>query len=206
MLELDHVFCFVEPDGTWADQLAAAGWHLDEGVSHTGQGTRNRRLFWPEQYLELLWLDDVDEARGNPLRLDRRSDWARSGASPFGLGLRGKLPLDQLEHYWLYEDLGIPLWIHRDNERNPERPFLFVREAEADEMEALRPRTRVHTLPSQRLQGTLTAVHLSGPSPAAVPPHRGPPIRQRRGPHRMRIVVGNSGGTLAVTDLLTLSG
>jgi hypothetical protein len=73
-------------------------------------------------------------------------------------------------------------------------------------MEVLRPRTRVRPLPSHRQHGTLTAVHRTGPAPAAIPPHRGTPIRQRRGPHHMRLVVGNSGGTLIVSHLLTLSG
>ena len=73
-MELDHVFCMVNPDDDWAARLAAAGWRLDAGMTHAGQGSRNRRLRWPGCYLELLWVHDHVEARQNQLRLDRRAD------------------------------------------------------------------------------------------------------------------------------------
>ena len=61
-----------------------------------------------------------------PLRLDRRADWRSTGASPFGFGLRGQLPGEQEPVFWRYDDLGFPVWIHRDNEKRPERPLVFV--------------------------------------------------------------------------------
>src|SRR3954447_17013990 len=88
MLQLDHVFCFVPPDGDWAGRLTVAGWALDAGTVHEGQGSRNRRLAFAGQFLELVWLHDPELARANPLRLDRRAHGAGSGASPFGFGLR----------------------------------------------------------------------------------------------------------------------
>ena len=61
-MELDHVFCLVDPDDDWAARLGGAGWLLDAGSFHAGQGTRNRRLRWAGCYLELLWVHDVVEA------------------------------------------------------------------------------------------------------------------------------------------------
>src|SRR5262245_15349752 len=91
VIELDHVFCLVSDPDEAARRLEGDGWTLDAGRAHGGQGTRNRRPFWPEQYFELLWVCDAAEARTNPLRLDRRAHWRTTGASPFGLGFRGRV-------------------------------------------------------------------------------------------------------------------
>jgi hypothetical protein len=99
MLVLDHLFCMVAPDGRAARQLEEAGWLLDAGTVHPGQGTRNRRLAWADCYFELLWVCDIVEARANPLRLDRRACWSESGASPIGIGLRGRLTEPDAEDY-----------------------------------------------------------------------------------------------------------
>ena len=159
-LELDHIFCMVAADGDAASRLEAAGWLLDAGIAHAGQGTRNRRLAWPEQYLELLWVDDDGEARTNPLRLDRRAEWTHSGASPFGFAFRGQLPDAAIRDYWLYEGLGVPIWVHRDNERAPERPLVFVLEATCRELEQRRPRSRTPDLLAHRRPGELRSLHV----------------------------------------------
>ena len=91
MLELDHVFCIVGDPGPAARCLEDDGWVLDAGQAHGGQGTRNRRLVWPGLFFELMWVTDVGEARSNPLRLDRRADSTTTGASPLGLGFRGRI-------------------------------------------------------------------------------------------------------------------
>jgi Glyoxalase-like domain len=85
VLELDHVFSFVTDRGKAARRLEGDGWVLDPGQAHRGKRTRNRRLAWPEQFFELLWVCESAEARANTLRLDRRADWTTTGATPFGL-------------------------------------------------------------------------------------------------------------------------
>jgi hypothetical protein len=70
------------------------------------------------------------ETRVNPLRLDRRAEWNVTGASPFGLGFRGRLDAADRDDYSLYDAVGPRIWIHRDNERFPERPLVFVLEIE----------------------------------------------------------------------------
>jgi len=144
----------VNPDDDWAARLAAAGWRLDAGMTHAGQGSRNRRLRWPGCYLELLWVHEHAEARQNQLRLDRRADWERTGASPFGIGLRGKLSEAERVDYRRYDGLPMPVWVHRDNEDAPERPFVFV--LELDE----------HRPPTVGNPGTLQALRHTGPAPA----------------------------------------
>jgi hypothetical protein len=190
-VELDHVFCMVDPDDGWAARLAAAGWRLDAGMTHAGQGSRNRRLRWPGCYLELLWVHDRAEARANMLRLDRRADWQSTGASPFGIGLRGRLPAAERVDYRRYDGLPMPVWVHRDNEDAPERPFVFV--LELDE----------HRPPTVDNPGTLQALRHTGPAPARLPGYRGAEFSHAPGPHRLEVVL-DAGSPLDVTPELAL--
>jgi hypothetical protein len=194
MLELDHVFCFVPPDGEWAGRLGAAGWALDAGTAHEGQGTRNRRLPFARQFLELVWLTDAAEARANPLRLDRRADWRATGASPFGFGFRGLL--DDSTDFWPYDALGIRIWVHRDNERAPERPLVFVLEVDLAGRLPGRP-----TSPEQRAE--LVAVRHTGPAAATLPSYDGPPVEHTPGPHRLDLAV-DRGREVTVTGLVSI--
>ncbi len=198
MLVLDHVLCLVDPDGDWAGRVTDAGWALDAGTAHQAQGTRNRRLVLARHYLELVWVDDVVAARTNQLRLDRRADWRRTGASPFGLGLRGQLPGERQQDYRLYAGLPIRVWVHRDDERAPERPLVFV--LEVDERGALPGRppdaARAHL-------GELLAVRHTGPAAPDLPPYDGPPVQSVAGPHRLEVTV-DSGRPVTVTDILAI--
>jgi hypothetical protein len=83
------------------------------------------------------------------LRLDRRWDWTTTGASPFGLGFRGQLDPAHRDEFWLYDALGPRIWIHRDNERSPERPLVFVLETAEEQMEQRR-----RSSPSDRSSST----------------------------------------------------
>jgi Glyoxalase-like domain len=197
MLAFDHVFCLVAPDGDWAGRFAAAGWTLDDGSVHAGQGTRNRRLRWVGLFLEMLWVHDVDEARHNALRLDRRAEWARTGASPFGIGLRGRPAEADLPDYWRYDGLPMPVWVHRDNEEAPERPLVFA----VEPSEELR---RSAALGAPVNPGSLVAVRHFGPAAARLPGYSGPEVRHAAGPHRLELVV-DGGEPVAVTRELVLT-
>ena len=57
------------------------------GRAHPGQWTANRCVFCGAQYLELIYLASREDAAANPVRLDRRVDWRKTGASPFRRGI-----------------------------------------------------------------------------------------------------------------------
>ena len=85
-LNLDHCFIITELQAPQAAQLSKLG--LVEGTrnQHPGQGTANRRFFFSNAMLELLYVWDESEARHGPgrrLRFVERA--ADTGASPFGL-------------------------------------------------------------------------------------------------------------------------
>ena len=200
MLELDHIFFIVGDPRDAVRRLEDDGWVLDAGQAHAGQGTRNRRLIWAGRFFELLWVTDMAEARANPLRLDRRAGWATTGASPVGLAFRGQVdPADQ-DKFWLYGALGPRIWIHRDNERAPERPLVFVLEADD---EAMRRRAG-STGAAHRRPGELREVRVHAPAAPALPQFEGPPIRHTEGAHRLELVVGDNDAPLAVSDGLFL--
>jgi hypothetical protein len=192
-LKLDHLFCMVPPDGEAARRVEAAGWPLDAGSAHAGQGTRNRRHAWGQQYLELLWVTDVAESRANPLRLDRRADWRTTGASPVGIALRGQVPEADAGDFWLYDALGIPIWIHRDNERAPARPLVFILDIDRRGARDAEP------------PGALRSVRITGPAPASIPAYEGPRIEQEQGPHHLELVAGD-GQPLTITAALSIRG
>jgi hypothetical protein len=202
LLELDHVFCIVGEPAQTARWLEQHAWILDDGQIHRGQGTRNRRLIWTEQFLELIWVIDAAEATANPLRLDRRSDWGATGASPFGLGFRGQIVPDAGSKFWLYDALGPRIWIHRDNERFPERPLIFVLEIGAQEIKQRRLRRAASGALASRQPAELGAIRVHGQSGPSLPPFAGPPITYVPGPHLLELVVGDEDRSQPVTDVL----
>ena len=193
----------VTEPGRAARRLEDDGWVLDAGQVHHGQGTRNRRLVWRGVFFELLWVTDAAQARANPLRLDRRAGWRVTGASPIGLAFRGQLDTEARSEYWLYDALGPRIWIHRDNERAPERPLVFVLEATEEAMQERRRAGRSQAV-AHRCRGELREVGVGGPSAPSVPPYAGPPIVYAQGSHRLELVVGDGGTVRPVSDGLAI--
>jgi len=199
VLELDHVFFCIGDPAEPVRRLEAAGWVLDAGRRHAGQGTRNRRLRWRERFFELLWIEDEAEARANALRLDRRAGWRETGASPVGLALRGRPAADELAAFWPYDVLGFRIWIHRDNEDHPERPLVFSLEPDPALLAQRPAATAVQTRP-----GELRELRVGGPAPPSLPSHAGPAVVHVGGPHALELVVDPAGEGLEVADGLTL--
>jgi hypothetical protein len=203
-LELDHIVCMVDDLDRIAARLEQDLWPLDAGVTHPGEGTRNRRLLWPEQHLELLSVVDPEEARSSALGLDRRAGWRLTGASPFGLGFRGALTGLRQDDFWLHEEDGVRFWIHHDNERAPECPLVFVIEAAGEALERRRPRTGHRELMAAWDGPPLHAVHISGPQACALPQFQGPPVTQAHGPHHLELVIGTAARAVQISPVLTL--
>ena len=88
-LQLDHFFILTEAGAPQADFLVDIG--MVEGTTndHPGQGTANRRFFFENTALELLYIRDAEEAMNGPAsRLRCVERGAASGASPFGIVVR----------------------------------------------------------------------------------------------------------------------
>lgn len=215
VLEIDHIFCFVDPGADWAARAHDAGWVLDEGIEHAGQGTRNRRLWFPELYLEFIWLSSRAAAENNPVRLDRRADWRTTGACPFGIGLRGQLDEDLRSEFWAYRPpyaRETCIWIHRSNENEVCAPLVFVIEMPAEVVERSRPRIRLtdksHLLAHARA-ATVQRVTLqtSVPVQGLVESITPKVVWHLGSPHSLQLVLGDSPSrALKLTDEITLTG
>lgn len=89
--ELDHCFIWTEVGAPEAELLIEFGLTEGQPNTHLGQGTANRRFFFENVMLELLWIHNKTEAQSNPIqetRLWERWLGRRSEASPFGICLR----------------------------------------------------------------------------------------------------------------------
>ena len=111
--EFDHFFVLASAEAPEADRLVELG--LIEGSRnvHAGQGTSNRRFFFHNAMLELLWVHDAAEAQADPTvpaRLWRRWAERASGACPFGLCFRPALPGggDPPFGFWRYRPAYVP--------------------------------------------------------------------------------------------------
>src|SRR4030081_1566345 len=90
-LEVDHAFIACAVGAPEADALLRLGFVEGSSNSHPGQGTANRRFFFENFMLELLWVADPAEARSERTRRTRLWDrWAHreTGANPIGIIFR----------------------------------------------------------------------------------------------------------------------
>lgn len=111
--ELDHIFILTDVGAPEADRLTSIG--LTEGSSrvHQGQGTTNRRFFFHNFMLELLWVSDAEEARSpltSPMYLWERWSDLELGTCPFGFCLRpaNEPPDDRPFPAWEYHPVYLP--------------------------------------------------------------------------------------------------
>jgi hypothetical protein len=92
--ELDHIIIFCDIGAPESGALIEEGFHEGPGNSHPGQGTANRRFFFRNAYLELLWIENRVEAQSpeaRPVGLWDRWQKRANGACPFGLVFRPAL-------------------------------------------------------------------------------------------------------------------
>jgi hypothetical protein len=91
-MELDHLFCFVEPDGAAIAALETQGLAVSYRRDHIGQGTANACFVFDNAFLELLWLTDATDACSPAIartKLWQRSQWQNQKTCPYGLAWRG---------------------------------------------------------------------------------------------------------------------
>jgi hypothetical protein len=113
IVELDHVFFCCDAGAPEADFLRSQGLREGSGNVHPGQGTANRRFFFSNAYLELLWVSDAAEAQSAgvlPAQLWVRWLRRRSGACPFGIVYRPRSASAAVSPFpaWSYRPSYLP--------------------------------------------------------------------------------------------------
>ncbi|MDF2594930.1 MAG: hypothetical protein K0R69_1271 [Clostridia bacterium] len=112
-MEIDHIYICTDKKAPAGDLLIEFG--LVEGSSntHPGQGTANRRFFFQNMMLELLWVENIDEVkseRTQPMRLYERCLLRTPNTSPFGMAFRPTMEKDEEAPFptWDYRPIYLP--------------------------------------------------------------------------------------------------
>ncbi|HKU15420.1 MAG TPA: VOC family protein [Steroidobacteraceae bacterium] len=137
-VEVDHVFVCTPADAPEAQRLLDLGLLEGSRNHHPGQGTANRRFFFANAMLELLWVEDAAEAQSDAQPARRMHLWERwsgrdSGACPFGVCLRPTAghaskaqgaapPFPFWDYRPAYSPVGMPV---ADNSTVDSEPLMF---------------------------------------------------------------------------------
>lgn len=193
-MQLDHFFILTKKFAPEADLLSELG--LVEGTPnhHPGQGTSNRRFFFSNSMLELLYVRDAREANDGPGRHLHFPDRAANpGASPFGLVLRceddTEEPVFPGWHYYPdYLDPGVSLIVGENSEYPSEPLCICMPDNLRSRSNELRSDAPFASVTGLRLQ--VPAIELS-PVLEAVTRVEGIQIKTNR-PHLLEIVFGHA--------------
>ena len=129
---VDHIFIFSQNQGGDAEELLDFG--LAEGSSriHQGQGTTNRKFYFENFFLEILWVHDTSEIQSpvtSVTGLWERSNFKENNHSPFGLCLDNTGGTEALfQNSQKYQPAYFPEGMHVDfinSKENKDLPWLF---------------------------------------------------------------------------------
>lgn len=131
-MEVDHIFVFSNNHGKEADDLVDFG--LTEGSNriHPGQGTTNRKFYFENFFLEILWVINEQEIQNTitaKTKLWERSQFQKNEHSPYGLCLVNSNSTDRLfEKSEIYQPSYFPKGMSIDiitNDQFPQLPWTF---------------------------------------------------------------------------------
>ncbi|MCA4898453.1 MAG: VOC family protein [Bacteroidota bacterium] len=131
-MQIDHIFIFTNDHGKVADQLVSFGFTEGSSRIHKGQGTTNRKFYFENFFLEILWVHDEDEINSNLVKstgLGQRANYQTNGFSRFGLCVVNTDETNDLfEKSLKYQPDYFPAGLCIDiipNEHQPDLPWTF---------------------------------------------------------------------------------
>ncbi len=89
-MKIDHIFIFSANKGNEAEDLINFGMAEGSNRVHPGQGTINRKFYFENFYLEILWVHSEEEVKStltSHTQLWKVSQFIQNGNSPYGLCL-----------------------------------------------------------------------------------------------------------------------
>lgn len=114
-MQIDHIFIRVKPGGQEAEVLRELGLSEGSGNVHPGQGTANRRFFFANAFLELLWIADQEEICNEQTRPTMLHERLSAGeASPFGICFRPAADFPTWDYQPAYLPAGMKIGIATD--------------------------------------------------------------------------------------------
>lgn len=131
-MEIDHIFIFSNKNGKEADVLIDFGFIEGSSRIHPGQGTTNRKFYFGNFFLEILWVINEQEIQSeitSITKLWERSQFKKNDYSPYGLCLVNSNSTDKIfSESEIYQPNYFPKGMSIDiitNEQNPELPWTF---------------------------------------------------------------------------------
>jgi len=131
-MEIDHLFIFSSTKGQEVDRLVDFGFREGSSRIHPGQGTVNRKIYFENFFLEIVWVHNEAEIKSaNVLKtkLWERSNFLTNGYSRFGLGFVNSPDTQELfEDAIQYQPDYFPKEAQFDiitNEKNSYLPWTF---------------------------------------------------------------------------------
>jgi hypothetical protein len=170
---LDHAFIACAAGAPEGNALVRLGFVEGSSNKHPGQGTANRRFFFENFMLELLWVADPAEAQSERTRRTRlwdRCEQRGAGANPFGIIFRSAdiqpapAPFPTWSYAPAYLPAGVSMQIAEGTTLDePELFYLpFLRGG------AIRREPVIHGLPIRQVSGAAVGVpSLAGLSAAS---------------------------------------
>lgn len=155
-MEVDHIYICTEKKAPAGEKLIDFG--LIEGFcnTHPGQGTANRRFYFHNMMLELLWVESLNEVqseRTKPMRLYERCEERKRDISPFGIGFRPTYELDERAPFksWDYHPIYLPnflkIQVAEDTELSEPMYFYLSFVKRQDEYEEGKKEPMNHKIP-----------------------------------------------------------
>jgi len=131
-MEIDHIFIFSNTNGSEADKLVEFGFTEGSSRVHPGQGTVNRKFYFDNFFLEILWVHNENEIKSDlilPTKLWERADFSKNTYSRLGLCLVNTddtdvLFSDAIQYQPLYFTAGLAIDV-LTNEVNSSLPWTF---------------------------------------------------------------------------------
>jgi len=125
---IDHIFIFSNQHGEESDELIKFGLTEGSNRTHQGQGTTNRKFYFENFFLEILWVTSEQEIR-SPItsitKLWERSQFLDNGYSRFGLCLANTTEIDSLfEESEIYQPSYLPDGMGINIITNQDSPYL----------------------------------------------------------------------------------
>ncbi|MEM6686017.1 MAG: hypothetical protein AAF617_09565 [Bacteroidota bacterium] len=129
---VDHIYIFSTQKGNEAENLIRFGCTEGSSRIHLGQGTENRKFYFENFFLEILWVRDATEIQSKvtaPTKLWERSQFSENNHSPFGLCFVNSASTDDLfADAQTYQPAYFPNEMSIDiipNEAQPQLPWIF---------------------------------------------------------------------------------